>query len=403
MEFSPSKKKFLFIIFSDFPGEMAAAERRLCFAEGLKLHDVEVEFLVCKRTTVNSDTNIISEGVEFSFKFRYISGNLRSSNRYIANSLDVLDFFKSLLYIKRNFSNQTILYTYFQNVLYELLISIFALVFNYSIFRELCELPYVYGRQTVLKKIKRLFIFNVVFKLYSGFVVISQQLFTIASKYKKRSSKIIKIPIVVNPSRLLYSNSSILESNAIIKQRYILHSGSMVDSKDGISQIINAFALSIKRLSDDIKLVFVGRCSQVELNKYQIMCNSLEISNRVVFLGFVKKEDVSYIQSNAYLTIVNKPIGIQNNFNFPTKLGELIYHNVLIVASNYGEMSSYLIDNVNSLLFPPNDIFRMSECIIFGFQNSLKRVDLIKNAKQLALKEFSVEQNGLLLYTFFYN
>lgn len=266
---------------------------------------------------------------------------------------------------------------------------------------ELCEIPY-FALHGFKKKFKRFIREKTIFKIFGGFIVISENLQEYINIHKSKKAKVIKVPILVNDSAF----SSDKQVNEIIKELnepYIIHNGDITyESKDGIAEMIKAFGEAQKILSFPVKFIITSRLElspvQSEIKRY-IKENDLE--DKILFTGFLTKEEITILQKNASLGILNKLPNEQNYFCFPTKLGEYLLNGVAVIATSVGEMNNYLIDGTNAYIVSPLDTKLITVKIVEAFTNESERATIASNGKSLAEKEFSYAFHGKRLKIFF--
>ena len=250
-----------------------------------------------------------------------------------------------------------------------------------------------------------LFILNIKQKIFlkyrvpefDGVIVISSPLLKLISLYKNANAQIIRIPILADVKTIANNQE---EQGYHIP--YILHAGSLNDRKDGIIAVLQAFALAHKKLNGNIKFILTSKIAVPRLlSKINSIIKKKSLQNSVEFKGIIPKEELDKLRNGCALAIVNKPSNTQNDYNFPTKLSELLSSEVPIILSKTGEMSKFFIDNENAYLVEANNVVEIANKIeqIIKYPDEAKRI--AKNGRILAEKEFYYLNYAKSLYSFF--
>lgn len=267
---------------------------------------------------------------------------------------------------------------------------------------EMNENPYsIIGSRKDFKVIlffKRLFYLNFVLKKIDGVIVISKNLENLIERFKGKKTQIIRIPILSEKTQYVYN------INRGIKDKYILHAGSLSEQKDGIKSMIKAFKIAKSELDFNLKFYFTQDKGLPNLLKWIrnfLTINKLE--NDIKFTGILNRKELDELYKNCSLAIVNKPINSQNNFNFSTKLTELIPRKIPLIISNTGEHSNYFIHNFNCYLVEPDNVIEMSKGIIKILTDSEYSNFITNNASSLIDNEFYYLNHSKSLFDFFLN
>ena len=233
-----------------------------------------------------------------------------------------------------------------------------------------------------------------------GFIVISSPLFNLMSLYKNSGAEIVRIPILSDVEKLDGKFHKEREDNI----PYILHAGTISEYKDGIIAIFEAFALAHKRLNGKIKFILTTKVGFPRLlSKINSIIKDNNLQDYVEFKGLIPKEELDKLRDGCTLAIINKPSNAQNDYNFPTKLSELLPAEVPVIVSNTGEMSKFFIDGKNVYLVEPNNVTQIADKIVQIIQNPDEAKRIAKNGRALAEQEFNYLNHTDSLYSFFKN
>ena len=247
-----------------------------------------------------------------------------------------------------------------------------------------------------LRKIHRQLMLNITFRFTDGFIVISKSLEQLVEKYKKKSAPIVRIPIITDKIK---ESSRVFDKTSV---PFILHTGALSETKDGVEAMFHAFAKAAGRTDIPIKFILTNKIAHNKLLQKidkTIKVNKLE--ERVVFLGHIPKLELEEYRISCLTTIINKPVNEQNLYNFPTKLGEFLSYGIPVIASSTGEMGSFLKDKENAFIVPPNDSDAIAEKILYILDHPDEALKIGKAGKALAEKEFYFMNHSKKLADFF--
>ena len=232
-------------------------------------------------------------------------------------------------------------------------------------------------------------------KEVDGVITISKALNDLISYYKKESAQVIKVPI-------LTGINEIVRNQDYTGIPYVLHAGALSEQKDGVKAMLRAFAIAHKSLNGNLKFIFTNKVGFPSLLKWIdkfIKENRLE--DYVEFKGLVPLAELSELYNNCAMVIVNKPSNSQNDYNFPTKLAEVLPRRIPLIVSNTGELRCYFKDNENAYMVEADNVVQIADRIIF-IQSHPQEVSVVTtNGKLLAEKEFYYLHHANNLFDFF--
>lgn len=376
----------LIITKGQYPNQHAAAIRYSIIAQGIFENGNNVEFLVLGKQDWK-EKSICYNNVNYTSICTY-SGE----NRFLRKLFYALD----IQILSRNLKNKAVIKTIDTVLCFTTDISIIEKCLticnkmNIPVFHERTELPYVFNTtKTWLGRVKYKKYINKLVPRFRGVFVISDKL---EKYFLKFNPKVFKILSVVDPAFFARKGES------PFKFQYIAYCGTMSGSKDGIPVLIEAFA----KLSDifpEYKLVLIGN----NKNKIEIIdtLNSIkkfQIEDKVVFTGFIERDEMPVYLGNAKLLVVSKPNNEQNSGNFPIKVGEYLATGTPVVLTKVGEIHKFLTDGKNAYLAEPDspDLFfeKMKEALI----NYDKALNIGRNGKVLAesLFDYKIQSKRMI-------
>lgn len=234
-----------------------------------------------------------------------------------------------------------------------------------------------------VRKIRRFCMLNSAFRYADGFIVISEKLEKLVNKYKKKQALVLKIPILVDKPKDL---SKVVEKPEI---PFVLHTGAMSETKDGMIAVFEGFARAHLLLNGALRFVLTQKKMQPKLSrKISEISKKYGLQDNIQFTGHVLKTELEQLRLTCSLSILNKPSNWQNDYNFPTKLGEYMVSSVPMIVSATGELENYLDDSKTAFLVPENNPDAIAEKIIYIINNPKIAESVGKAGKDFALKTF---------------
>lgn len=389
-----------FFVNTSFPHGMAAARRRLCYAKGL-MSAGDTVLVHCTHRVFNQgeDDGFPEQGEYQGIPYNYISGKYKHNSK-ILRGLDwsFLDCIRTFFYGLKNVKKQDALYLYLYPVFLQVLLLIVAKVRGAVVVKETCEHPAaVLGRHGLSNSICRWFEFNFIMPLYDGFIPISRELDKFIKKYKSQSARSLIVPILVEENAFEVDFHQIKCPYSV---PYIIHTGTMQEAKDGISQILKAFARYKREHNSNLRLVFTGPHANVNCS-YLPLIRELGIEDSVDLLGLVSVDQIAVLQHNASLTVIYKNDNLQARNCFSTKLGEMLICGVPVITTSIGESTLYLQDEVNAIIIEPNDEDKLVASIHRLLSDSEFAHKIGSHGRDVARKYFNPIYQGERLHSFF--
>ena len=237
---------------------------------------------------------------------------------------------------------------------------------------------------------KRFIIFKT-FKLYSGFIVISENLNNLINKYKSRKSLVFKLPVISIKPNLNKSENKTIKP---CEFDYIFHAGSLLESKDNISDMLRAFGLARRNLNLKVKFILTGlleNSSDPFLLKKII--NEFKMEEDIIFTGFLSYQELTAYMTHAKLAIVLKKDNLQNNYCFATKLSEYFSYRIPVITTLIGENKNFIVDNINAFVVASNSPELVSQSIIFAFENEIISKKIGMGGYKTFIKNFDLLSN----------
>ena len=228
-------------------------------------------------------------------------------------------------------------------------------------------------------------------RLY-GLFVISRPLKQYYESQGVDSSKIHIINMTVDVDRFRNLKKT------LSKERYIAYCGNVSNNKDGVDQLIKAFALVCKEQSD-VKLYIIGKKPSNKKTTENIqLIKELGIEDKIVFTGVVSSEKMPQFLKDADVLALARPDNLQAKYGFPTKLGEYLMTENPVVVTSVGDIPLFLEDGVSALISDPSNVGMFAEKLIWALNHTQEASIIGKAGANVAIMNFNslTETNKLL-------
>ena len=163
----------------------------------------------------------------------------------------------------------------------------------------------------------------------------------------------------------------------------------MVQKKDGILTIIEAF-IGIADEFPDTDLIMTGNLEKTpeRENIFKLIENNPH-EDRMIFKGFVSREEMIELLNSAAGLVLAKPTSDQSDSCFPTKVGEYLSSSNPVVITNTGEIPLYLKDGVNAYIARPDSVESFSEKLKELLSDPAKAKIIGEAGRKVAIENFN--------------
>jgi glycosyltransferase involved in cell wall biosynthesis len=216
----------------------------------------------------------------------------------------------------------------------------------------------------------------------SGMIVISQGLKQYYISNGCHPEKVHVINMIVDSTRFKDLQKKPSEP-------YIAYCGTASNTKDGVDQLIKAFALVLKH-HPEYKLYIIGSTpsKKQRFDNYELT-KELEIENNVVFTGVVPAEQMPQILKNATILALDRPNNLQAKYGFPTKLGEYLLTGNPVVVTDVGDISLFLKDGESALIATPDDMEDFAKKLCWTIEHPEESKNIGEQGRVVAEKHFN--------------
>ena len=386
----------LFIITDEpVPYGMAATNRMLSLSRGLVEEGIPVQ-VICIRTTEKREVNILNKnsvGRIQGIQYEYSCGTtLRGETFFKRRYLAMRGIWYSV-FLLRNGQKKDILMLYLSSPFLMLFYCLVSKLFGLFYIIDKSEYPFVLNNKSAIGKLYAYLYTSYAYKLFDAILVMTMPLQSYFAKRMRRYAKLLLVPMTVESVRFLNHHSLPPE-----KERYIAYCGYLGGNKDGVSILINSFALLIKKINN-IKLYIIGDAQGTnDLENLQILVKELNIQKYVVFTGHVSREDMPGYLCNATTLALARPTSLQSQGGFPTKLGEYLSTGNPVVVTSVGDIPFFLKDGENAFLSVPDSAEAFAQKLEYVLTNPehAKRVGMKGRETALANFDYKVQAKRLV-------
>lgn len=375
---------------SPFPYGFAATKRVQLLAEGMNM-EIKCQVVVCTRVATKSlqEKNKDSRGRFGGIDYIYTTKSVYSSPSFIRRKIDeILDVNDTCRYLDAKLKQEDVVYLFMRDNYAERRLIRVAHRHNCLCYRELCELPYVTGKDNLFMRLQRRISLNCVLPKYDGIVAISEALEEIAKKYCKPSTRIVRVPILIKTGDADSEERRTNEENI-----NLFHAGTLTQQKDGIITIFKAIGELKTRYGIEFPYYLTGNISSSpDASDLNEIIDRYKLS-KIHFLGYISDEDVERRIKESTFLILYKTNNLQNKYCFATKLGEYLKEGKIVVTTDFGEQAKYLTDKDNCLMVKEGDLDSLVEAIKWIIDNK-KDLSLIqKRAAKTCIDSFDYIKN----------
>ena len=372
-----------------FPNGLAATQRIRCYAKAFADNNISCEVLCVNRCEDPQKPlgNILPFAKIDGYTYKYLGGSTLKPTGMLKNLfvrvVDSLRLCKLLLTFGKN--DTVIFYSY--NKMLMNLVLLGAEIKHYKTYYEINEHPSIQIQNfsmddNNLKDLKKLF--DTLYK-FDGFLCISTAIRDLLIKAGIRPEKIHIVNMIVNAERFIGLNKQNVEP-------YIAYCGAADNNKDGVDQLIKAFAKIVKDYPD-VKLYIIGP-KRDDIGNEKLV-KELGISNKVLFTGMILQDELPQMLVNALALALNRPNSIQAQYGFPTKLGEYLLTGNPVIVTNVGDISLFLKDGESAYISEPDNILEFSSKLRELLSNIEYATKIGLKGKKIAESNFISEIVGM--------
>jgi glycosyltransferase involved in cell wall biosynthesis len=219
----------------------------------------------------------------------------------------------------------------------------------------------------------------------SGIFVISTALKTFFVNNGMPIEKICIVNMTVDIQRF----ASLKKSTTT--EKYIAYCGTVSNNKDGVDDLIKAFALVCQKYKD-VKLYIIGASPSVNDESGNLkLINDLGITDKVVLTGVIEASKMPQLLLDSTILALDRPDSLQAKNGFPTKLGEYLMTGNPVVVTKVGDIPLFLKDGVSALLAEQRNTKEFASKICWVLDHPTESEAIGNKGKEVAMKEFNYQ------------
>ncbi len=383
--------KVLILTNYPFPHGMAQTNRLIAMARGLHSAGAEVKVIISKATESGEVRNSDPAGSHMDIPYFYSTGTTlrpaavwRRIGLYYAG---LLNMFRTIRREHRNQKVDVLFLGVYSNGI-SLAVYLFSRLLGIKLIQERSEYPFL-SYSGITGKIRLGIYLHIVCRLFDGFIVISKALKTYFRPYLRKDAPMMVLPILVESERF--------RKGAPAESPVISYCGSMQGNKDGVPLLIEAFSRLAGRFPD-ARLRLIGSTGFEGFEKLEKRIDELGITDKVEFTGVVGRDEMPGIFQRSRILALARPESKQAEGGFPTKLGEYLAAERLVVITAVGDIPDYLTDGENALLAEPGSVESFAGKLEEGWSDPARARSMAAEGRKLAESTFDYRVQGLRIY-----
>lgn len=240
------------------------------------------------------------------------------------------------------------------------------------------------------------FLFKYIRFFADGMIGISEHLYKLVQTVTKNKIPCYLIPITVNLKYFAKSNTAAATTNHTMQIFY----GGSFGQKDGLEYLIKAFdKVSIKHPAAE--LVFTGLGHKQDMDRINSHIASAANKSKINYKGFLGTDEYYTLLKGCDIFCMTRVNSKFANAGFPFKLGEFLASGKAVIATNVGDVSNYLFNNVNAMVVSPDSVEEIADALDLLIQNPEKRSALGIEARKTAEQFFDSDKVGMQLLSIF--
>lgn len=172
-------------------------------------------------------------------------------------------------------------------------------------------------------------------------------------------------------------------------EKYIAYCGTASNNKDGVDDLIKAFAIVAKR-HPDVKLKIMGKTpTRNDASGNLKLVEDLGVKDKVEFTGVIPASEMPQMLKNATIVALARPDSLQAQCGFPTKLGEYLLSENPVVVTKVGDIPLFLKDKETALLSQERNPEEFASKMIWALEHPQEAEVIGRKGAEVALREFN--------------
>jgi glycosyltransferase involved in cell wall biosynthesis len=356
---------------------------------------LEKKLLTVSNLIYQKDTreNIGKQGNINNISFKVIG--FRLSNIFSVFSF----FFGGISFLKRSkrAGCKNIIYNYNAPDVKNIFFILYARLIGYKIIFDIIEDNRLEGHVGFINKFRiktSVFLLRRCRYFADGMISISEHLYQMVQVLSKNKIPCYLIPITVNLN--YFKNSSTAAQTGNLQIFY----GGSFGKKDGLGYLISAFD-KVSAAHPTSKLIFTGLAHQNDMERVNAQIAKAVNKDRIIYKGFLSNDDYYALLNECDIFCMTRVNSKFANAGFPFKLGEFLASGKAVVATNVGDVSNYLFNDVNAMVITPDSVDALVDALLILIEQPAKRQSIGIEARKTAERFFDSEIVGMKLLSIF--
>lgn len=249
------------------------------------------------------------------------------------------------------------------------------------VFNEVTEHPEIgadsaRAKESVRKRVEAI-------KKIDGLFVISTQLMQAYVDRGVDAGKIHIINMTVDADRF----------NGLQKQgdeKSIVFCGHGANNKDGVDQLIKAFAIVHEQHSEFLLKIIGPAPQRGDASGNVELVERLGLTESVIFCGRKSPDEVPQLLKNATILALDRPDSLQAQNGFPTKLGEYLLTENPVCVTNVGDIPLFLKNGECALIAEHDNVEDFATKLLWAINHPSEAYEIGRRGADVARIHFNV-------------
>lgn len=358
---------------------------RASFPDGFamtKRHRYIIDYLINRNIRVSKYSSWQTDGISNPPEGHYKGKVFFKNTRHPKSLLSIFKISReTCAFLRENYSKAHKNITIFSSTLSieEFIPWIYASVKGYKIFFDVVENYASKGGDTTFSTKFHLFISKIAYRKAAGIFAISSLL---DKKYRTYTKS--NICILPNSAVACFENNKKSFSTPF----RVTYTGTFA-SKDGVKYLVEGFQRFIQQQKVNAELFLAGKGEADSSTEKIIRQNP-----RIKKLGYISDGELSELIRNSDVLAMTRCNSEFANYGFPFKLSEYLATGNTVVATNVGDVSSYLTDRQNAYIIPPDNSQAITDVLNHVYTHEDEAIRIGKNGQQVVRTHFDPQVNG---------
>ena len=262
---------------------------------------------------------------------------------------------------------------------------IYASIKGYKIFFDVVENYNSNGKDTSFFTKFHLLISKIAYRKAAGIFVISSLL---DKKYRAYTKS--NICILPNSADIGCEN----KKQSFSSPFKITYAGTFAP-KDGVKYLVKGFHLFIQKQNINAELLLIGK-GNADISTENIIKQNSHIKK----LGYISDGELAEHIRNSDVLAMTRCNSEFANYGFPFKLSEYLATGNTVIATNVGDVTSYLTDKYTAYIIPPENSQAISDVLYYIYTHETEAIQIGKNGQGVVRIHFNKQINGAKFLNF---